>query len=88
MSPPIEHPKAVADFWASYSGDTAWVKELRRFGELGGKIQYWGGVPRSASAIPLTFALFAPCGAQLECRYRLKDIRAAVQFLEGSHDRN
>lgn len=87
-TPPIGPVDDVADFWESYSGDTAWVKALREFGRLGGQIQYWCGVPQSASAIPLTFGLFHPDGREIECDSRLKDIRAAIVLLREvtSHD--
>lgn len=80
--PPIEHPDEIADLWEMWCGVTKWSVSLRRFGELGGRIRYWCGVPRSASAIPLTFALFDPDGVQLPCSYRLKDILAAIATLE------
>jgi hypothetical protein len=82
VTKPIERPDAIADFWEQWCGDTPWSRSLRRFGELGGKIQYWCGVPRSHSAIPLTFALYAPDGTELPCNYRLKDIKAAIKTLE------
>jgi len=51
---------------------------MRDFAAAGGLCRYWCGMPGSASAIPLTFALFAPDGTKLECKYRLKDIIAAT----------
>lgn len=80
--PPIEDPEATAAFWEQYIGDSSWSRLLREFGRLGGKIQYWCGVPRSASAIPLTFSLHRPNGLELPCQYRLKDIRAAIETLK------
>lgn len=72
----------VARAWEVWCGDTPWSRSLRRFGELGGQVRWWGGYPRSASAIPLTFGLFAPDGSKLPSRSRLKDIRAAIAALE------
>ena len=73
----------LADSWAQWCGeDTAWVKEMRRFGALGGRIVDWGGMPRSASAIPLCFELVLPGGIRFPCDSRLKDIKAAIAFLE------
>lgn len=78
---PIQPAAEVAEVWESWCGDTPWSKALREFGSLGGLIRYWCGVPRCASAIPLTFELFAPDGTSLPCRYRLRDIRDAVTTL-------
>lgn len=73
----------VAEFWESYSNaGRKWAVALRRFGELGGVIEYWCGVPGSASAIPLTFSLYGPDGQKFACTSRLKDIRAAISDLE------
>ena len=70
-------------WWIRWNGETQWVKLLRRFGELGGKIIDWTGAPpQSASAIPLCFSLFTPGGQKIESASRLKDIRAAVALLE------
>ena len=80
---PLEHPDVIADFFASWCGETAWSIELRRFGALGGLIRYWCGVPRSHSAIPLTFALHWPSGTPMHFdRDRLRDIKLACQLLE------
>jgi hypothetical protein len=73
----------MADTWAAYSGESAWTKAAREFGDLGGLAQYWSGIPGSKSAIGLTFALFAPDGTKLPCEYRLKDIRSAIALLKG-----
>lgn len=80
--PPIVPPAAVAEMWEHWCGETEWSRSLRRFGEMGGLIRYWCGMPRSRSAIPLTFALFAPDGSKLPYDgSRLKDIKAAVAHL-------
>jgi hypothetical protein len=81
-SPPIENAVNMAEEWEAYGGETTWSRAARRFGELGGLVQYWCGMPRSASAIPLTFALFKPDGTPLPSHYRLKDIHAAIATLE------
>lgn len=78
-APPIQPASEVAELWEEYGGETKWSKTLREFGALGGLVQYWSGMPQSASAIPLTFALFAPDGTKLASNYRLKDIRAAIE---------
>jgi len=80
-TPPIEPPANVAHAWRAWCGDTPWTRALEEFGRLGGLIQDWGGMPRSASAIPLTFARFDADGNELPCNYRLKDIRAAIESL-------
>ena len=72
----------TVEAWVAWCGETPWSKYLRRFGELGGKMIYWGGMPQSASAVPLCFQLFAPDGKELPCESRLKDIKAAVEYLE------
>lgn len=83
MSLPEIVPAAdVADSWATWCGENRWTKAMRSFGSLGGKCQWWCGYPQSASAVPLTFALFAPDGRKLLCNYRLKDIVAAIAELE------
>src|SRR4029077_20634176 len=83
--PPIEPARNVAHEWSLWCGDNRWTKALARFNELGGFVQWWSGYPQSASAIPLTFTLFAPDGTRLECSYRLKDILAAIATLEAAH---
>lgn len=77
-----ENVDSVASLWERWCGETRWSILLREFGSLGGKIEYWCGVPQSASAIPLTFELMLPDGsifqAPDEGNSRLKDIRAAI----------
>lgn len=80
--PEIQPASVVAEIWRGYGGDTPWTAALDEFAALGGRVQYWCGMPRCASAIPLTFALFAPDGRQLECNYRLKNIRAAIDSIK------
>lgn len=77
--------EATAALWESWSSaGVKWAKALREFGALGGRCEYWCGLPNSASAIPLTFALYAPDGKQMPCNYRLKDIKAAIVALQDS----
>jgi hypothetical protein len=74
--------EATASFWESWSKASGkWAVALREFGALGGKCEYWCGVPNSASAIPLTFALYSPDGEKMPCDSRLKDIKAAIAVL-------
>ena len=72
----------MAAIWASWCGDTAWTRAALEFGALGGRFKYYDGMPRSKSAIPLTFALLAPDGTELPSNSRLKDIRAAIATLK------
>lgn len=74
----------TAKAWVAWCGETSWSKYLYRFGELGGKMIWWGGYPQSVSAIPLCFQLFTPNGIELECNSRLKDIKAAIKYLENN----
>lgn len=77
-----QDPRDVAEAWRSWCGDTPWSRWLDRFGELGGRIEWFCGLPKSASAIPLTFRLYGPDGSVVG-RSRLKDIRESVRSLEG-----
>lgn len=81
MANPRICPTILAGRWAAWAGDTAWTAALEDFAVAGGMAQDWGGVPKSRSAIPLTFALFLPDGSKLlDCQYRLKDIRRGVEL--------
>jgi len=75
--------ESTAHLWERWS-DVAvkWANAIRDFAALGGQVEYWCGVPHSASAIPLTFGLYTPEGDELPCKYRLKDIRAAIAVLQ------
>ncbi len=73
----------VSSSWDDWCGKTSWSQTMQRFGELGGKVRWWGGMPRSASAIPLCFELYTSDGRKIEGGSRLKDIHAAVRMLEG-----
>lgn len=80
-------PEQVVDDWERWCGETPWSIALRRFGELGGRVIWWGGYPRSASAIPLCFVLYDREGQELprEINHsRLKDIRAGITYLRES----
>ncbi|KKL57994.1 hypothetical protein LCGC14_2229800 [marine sediment metagenome] len=68
----------VAERWEQWCGDTAWSRAMREWAALGGKVIWWGGVPRSASAIPLCFVLIDATGSKMPGNSRLKDIQAAV----------
>lgn len=83
----MEHIKGpcdpIADLWESWCGETLWSKKLKEFGRLGGKITYYCGMPRSASAIPLCFVLHLPNGKEFNGRSRLKDIQQAISKAKG-----
>ncbi len=72
----------VAETWEAWCGETAWSRNLRAFGKLGGQVNDFGGVPQSVSAIGLCFMLILPDGSEFPGNSRLKDIRAAVNFLK------
>jgi len=76
----------VAAAWERWCGETPWSRELRTFGRLGGRMVWWGGYPRSASAIPLCFSLYTPDGLPITGGSRLKDIRRAVALLRERQD--
>jgi hypothetical protein len=81
MKVEIQDCESVADSWAAWCGETQWSKKLRQFGELGGKIKWWCGVPQSPSAIPLCFSLYDAQKKEIEGSSRLKDIRYAIEYL-------
>lgn len=72
--------------WQAWCGATRWTDALGRFAVLGGKVKWWCGFPRSASAIPLCFGLYTPDGREIPGRSRLKDIRYAIALLERERD--
>jgi hypothetical protein len=72
----------VAKEWEDWCGNTPWIRAARRFGELGGTFRWWGGYPRSASAIPLCFVCILPDGRELSGNSRLSDLRYAVTCAE------
>ena len=74
--------EATASAWEGWCGVSQWSIALREFGALGGQCESFGGRPRSASAIGLTFALYRPNGSKLPCDYRLKDITDAIATLK------
>jgi len=73
----------VAEMWETWCGETPWSTWMLRWADLGGKVEWWCGYPRSKSAIPLCFGLVGADGKRLEGSSRLKDIRAAVIFYRG-----
>lgn len=77
----IQECSEIAESWESWCGETQWSKKLREFGELGGKIEYFCGVPQSASAIPLCFVLIMPDNSKFGSS-RLKDIRNAIKIIK------
>lgn len=79
-----ESPAAVAAEWEAWCGETAWSRGLRELEPLGAKVAWWCGYPRSASAIPLTFAIYLPDGTHYPGNYRLKDIQGAVALLKSA----
>ncbi len=81
-TPGAVNPAAIAHAWERWCGDTPWSRAARKLGELGGLIIWWCGYPQSASAIPLCFGILLPDGHEFPCDSRLKDLRAAVKYLE------
>jgi len=77
-----EDPYEVAKAWEAWCGPSPWSRALREFGKLGGRIRWLEGFPRSKSAIPLAFILYAPDGTRLNERSRFKDILEAIKRLK------
>ncbi len=73
----------VAKEWEHWCGVTPWSQAMREWAELGGRVIWWGGFPRSKSAIPLCFVLVSRVGKELPGSSRLKDIQAAVVAHKG-----
>ncbi len=73
----------VAEAWEHWGGNTPWSRAMREWSELGGRVIYWGGLPQSASAIPLCFVLVDASGQEIPGKSRLKDIREAVVAAKG-----
>ena len=69
-------PAYVADAWERWCGETSWSRGLRRL-EGRATVDWWGGVPRSKSAIPLCFVIRLADGTEIRGS-RLKDIRVAL----------
>ncbi len=80
-TPGAINPADVAHAWERWCGDTPWSRIVRRLGELGGLIRWWGGMPHS-TLVPLCFDILLPNGHWFPCDSRLKDSRAAVKHLE------
>ncbi|KKL10450.1 hypothetical protein LCGC14_2555650 [marine sediment metagenome] len=79
MNRPTVSAWQLAKRWEAWCGGTAWSKAMREWAELGGRVIDYGGVPLSASAIPLCFVLVDSSGQEMPGSSRLKDIRAAVK---------
>lgn len=77
----IQATEYVAEAWERWCGVTPWSNFMRSFGELGGQVIWYCGMPRSASAIPLCFTLVMPDGTERNGS-RLRDLRDAVAELE------
>ncbi len=75
------NPADIAYAWERWCGDTPWSRAMRRLGELGCLIRWWGGMPQS-TLVPLCFEILLPNGNWFPCESRLKDLRAAVKYLE------
>ena len=75
----VKTPLAVAESWESWCGDTKWVKLMKRL-QGSAMIIWWGGYPRSASAIPLCFQIILNDGRVFDGS-RLQDIQMAVDSL-------
>ena len=69
--------KEVAKAWKWWCGSCAWTKAMEAFGKIGGRVRWWAGYPRSASAIPLCFTLILSEGQEINGS-RLKDIKEAI----------
>ncbi len=86
---PFTDPESTAKFWSTWrdkADNDPWVKALREFGKLGGKIIHWCGVP-GHSILPLCFELQLPNGAESPSNSRLKDIKWAILTIKGfNHD--
>jgi hypothetical protein len=68
-------PGYVAGVWDEWCGPTAWSHEMRKL-EGRATITWYGGYPRSKSAIPLCFTITLNDGAVINGS-RLRDIREA-----------
>ena len=79
----IQSCDEVAAAWERWCGITAWSSALREFGKVGGSIKWYGGYPRSRSAIPLCFTLICASGDEINGS-RLKDIQHALTAPGGS----
>lgn len=56
----VVNPYQVVEYWEAWCGPTLWSKHAIRLIDAGGHIAHWCGVPRSHSAIPLTFVAILP----------------------------
>lgn len=82
---PLNPAGTLADEWARFidpkSKRSAWVTAMRRFGDLGGLVRYYCGVP-GYRIMPLGFACHAPDGTELDASNTLAGIRQSIVSLE------
>jgi hypothetical protein len=69
----------VAEEWAYHNGDSRYIDAARRFGKLGGKIKWIGGVPGVPKEDdPLSFVCILPDGRELSGDSTFGDLSYAV----------
>lgn len=76
---PLDEPADVASRWESWCGDTRWSRAMRKLQGKGYLVQDWGGVPQSASAIPLCFVVYDCVGRTVAGRSLLRDLEAVAR---------
>jgi len=74
----IFNSEEVAKDWERWCGITSWSKGMRALKGKGVKVVWYGGLPRSASAIPLCFTIIMPNSKEIDGS-RLKDIKRAIR---------
>ena len=77
-------PAAVADAWERWCGETAWSRTMRSFDGEGRYVIWFGGYPRSASAIPLCFVVYDTEGHSLTTGSRLRDLKTAAASIKSN----
>ena len=75
-------PEEVADHWEVWLGVTKWTEYMRALQPFNVSIIWYGGYPRSASAIPLCFVIQDINGNKLNEGSRLKDIKQTLLNLK------
>lgn len=75
-------PIDLAHAWSLWCGENKWTRSMRSLANVGCTVVWWGGYPRSASAIPLCFVIYLPNGKKFNGHSRLKDIIAAKAAAE------
>jgi hypothetical protein len=73
----------LADYWESYLGPNVWSRLMRRCGTLGASCTAFEGMPKSHQ-LPPCFQLWH-FGVKLTEGSRLRDLTAAVEYLESYH---